>query len=909
MPISKPGPERTALEPGFQHTSMSMSDTSLCGALGLAAGQSPFPWQRALLERFQRGGIPRALDLPTGLGKTSVIALWLLARAAGAPVPRRLVYVVDRRAVVDQATSVAEDLRAYVEQAPELKAALGLVDRKLPISTLRGQHIDNREWLEDPSAPAIVVGTVDMIGSRLLFEGYGVSRKMRPYHAGFLGVDTLVVLDEAHLVPPFERLVEAIAEARGRGLGPAPTVAALVPQLRLLSLSATGRRRSDAFTLTAADYENDVVRARVSARKVIEVRSAVAKGDLAKHLADEAHRVATRAARPLRVVVFCDTRDDAGKVADTLRKLTGAKAKESIELFVGGRRAFERSALAGWLQEHGFIAGGPRPGTTAFLIATSAAEVGVDLDADAAVADVVAWERMVQRLGRVNRRGVDPSDPTKKITAPVVLVPLDGDERSPERRAASLALIEELPTLDGGHDGSPDALGTLRRRAATEPEVERLIEQATTPAPLHPRLERPLVDAWAMTSLETHTGRPEVAPWLRGWIDDEEPQVTITFREHLPIDSMRRPIDRKSLDGFLEVAGPHAAEELGTEVWRALEWLATRAEAFTAALEKNGIRDARRLPLALALDRTQEPRVVDLAGLSDKRERGRLERLLTSGRLLVDARLGGLSGGLLAPNTDPPPQDAAPTDSLDLTQRADSGVPFRVRHVDLLPDKPAGDLRLDKTFVVERDEEGAPKAWLIVEKRAGESISESGRSVANREQSLVEHQRWAEDEAADLASRLELEPALTRALRIAARLHDEGKKARRWQRAFHAPADKPPIAKSTRAPNVKALGGYRHELGSLQWVERDTEFAALDEESRDLILHLVAAHHGRARPILPTDGAEEAPTKLRERAVEVALRFDRLSRRFGPWGLAWLESLLRAADGRASRKNDRKANG
>jgi len=174
---------------------------------------------------------------------------------------------------------------------------------------------------------------------------------------------------------------------------------------------------------------------------------------------------------------------------------------------------------------------------------------------------------------------------------------------------------------------------------------------------------------------------------------------------------------------------------------------------------------------------------------------------------------------------------------------------------------------------------------------------------------LVEHQRWAEDEAADLASRLELEPALTRALRIAARLHDEGKKARRWQRAFHAPADKPPIAKSTRAPNVKALGGYRHELGSLQWVERDTEFAALDEESRDLILHLVAAHHGRARPILPTDGAEEAPTKLRERAVEVALRFDRLSRRFGPWGLAWLESLLRAADGRASRKNDRKANG
>lgn len=39
-----------------------------------------------------------------------------------------------------------------------------------------------RKWLEDPASPAIIVGTVDMIVSRLLFEGYGISRKMRPYH-------------------------------------------------------------------------------------------------------------------------------------------------------------------------------------------------------------------------------------------------------------------------------------------------------------------------------------------------------------------------------------------------------------------------------------------------------------------------------------------------------------------------------------------------------------------------------------------------------------------------------------------------------------------------------------------------------------------------------------------------------
>ena len=166
-------------------------------------------WQHRLFDQFIDGKIPAALDLPTGLGKTSVMAIWVLARAlarkeALKTIPRRLVYVVDRRAVVDQATAEAEKLRAALEaDAKHLKEQLRL-DGTLPISTLRGAYVDNREWLDDPAAPAIIVGTVDMIGSRLLFEGYGVSRKMRPYHAGLLGADTLVVLDEAHLVPPFE---------------------------------------------------------------------------------------------------------------------------------------------------------------------------------------------------------------------------------------------------------------------------------------------------------------------------------------------------------------------------------------------------------------------------------------------------------------------------------------------------------------------------------------------------------------------------------------------------------------------------------------------------------------------------------------------------------------------------------
>ena len=204
----------------------------------------PFRWQTRLLQRLLDTDLPRIVDVPTGLGKTSVMALWLIALAEGARLPRRLVYVVDRRAVVDQATRFAERLRLNMPR--ELAAKLGLDARAgLPISTLRGGFADNRDWLEDPSKPAIVVGTIDMVGSRLLFEGYGVSRGMRPYHAGLLGVDALVLLDEARLCPPFEALLRQIESYRDGKLGPVGDSDSITPPFRLMSLPPpAGTRRT-----------------------------------------------------------------------------------------------------------------------------------------------------------------------------------------------------------------------------------------------------------------------------------------------------------------------------------------------------------------------------------------------------------------------------------------------------------------------------------------------------------------------------------------------------------------------------------------------------------------------------------------------------------------------------------------
>jgi CRISPR-associated endonuclease/helicase Cas3 len=141
------------------------SANSFDQAFRALTGNDPFPWQRDLFERFiskPPDNIPASCNLPTGLGKTSVVAVWLIALATNpGKIPRRLVYVVNRRTVVDQTTDEAIKLRKNAEAAGVRAPA---------ISTLRGQFADNREWSADPSRPAIIVGTVDMIGSRLVAQ-------------------------------------------------------------------------------------------------------------------------------------------------------------------------------------------------------------------------------------------------------------------------------------------------------------------------------------------------------------------------------------------------------------------------------------------------------------------------------------------------------------------------------------------------------------------------------------------------------------------------------------------------------------------------------------------------------------------------------------------------------------------
>jgi CRISPR-associated endonuclease/helicase Cas3 len=924
--------------------------------LGLAEHESPFPWQTELLAKFNAGiGQRTSLDIPTGLGKTSVIAAWLVARSQGAPLPRRLVYVVDRRAVVDQATREAERLRSWVDSSSKVKSDLGLADdQSLPISTLRGQYVDNREWLEDPAVPAIIVGTVDMIGSRLLFEGYGVSRKMRPYHAGLLGADTLFVLDEAHLVPPFEMMLQTLVMDND-GLGPIRDLADLIPSLKLLSLSATGRSaEGEVWRLTDADLRHPIAKKRLEATKRLSFRESDGSQSLAALLAEEAWSLTDQGAKAIRVIVFSNSRDVAEKAKAAIEQLAKGDEQQGLdsvtietELFVGARRVRERKQATEWLDKHGFLAGSENtPPHPTFLFATSAGEVGVDLDANHMVCDLVSWERMVQRLGRVNRRGdgcaavrvvfewVSPTQKQEKALAKEAADRNQTESAEVQKYEAAVkdaredpnhkmnvlgAPLRRLPQQGDTYDASPGAIRKLKLGAEEDEQLQAIIAAATSEPPLRPALTRPVVDAWSMTSLEKHTGRPMVAPWLRGWVDDE-PQTTVIWRRYLPVCENSSATDKKrkaDATEFFEHAPPHLSETLETESWRVFDWLTKQAKAILKTLDSKPPADDH-TDQATMLRRSSVIAVVvghalgverfvtleQLAFEGDdkkavKRRKDDLQRRLNNSTLVVDARFAGLSeDGLLDHNTRFENLSTGDDANWDLTG-------FRVRRSDDgLPSHDAR-WRTSLKFVSRTTDEGEPVEWLLVEKQRTLPTSEDARAIAKSNQPLSTHQEWAEQEAERLATVLDLPPEYAKVLKIAARLHDEGKRSARWQNAFSAPQDGRPYAKTKGPVKTRLLDGYRHEFGSLSVMLEDAEFQSLSPDLQELALHLVSAHHGYARPVIRTSGCEDAPpSALDDRARDVALRFARLQRRWGPWGLAWWESLLRAADQRASRLLD-----
>jgi CRISPR-associated endonuclease/helicase Cas3 len=834
----------------------------------LLTGNSPFPWQRALYERFVASDFPKACDLPTGLGKTSVISLWAIALANNPKLPRRLVYVVNRRTVVDQSTAEAERLRCQLlkPEARHLRDALDALaavtaNHPLAISTLRGEFADNAAWRRDPSRPAVIVGTVDMIGSRLLFGGYGCGFRSRPLHAGFLGQDALLVHDEAHLEPAFQSLLTAIADEQRRSDEPRP--------LKVLALSATGRTEPD-FTLGNEDLHNTVVKKRLCARKGLQL-----------HLLDDRtelpERIAAKAAElDGKVVVFLSSVDHAEKCAQSLRKTK----KNSVATLTGTMRGAERDELVSNPVFARFL---PRPDEgvklqdgTVFLVATSAGEVGIDLSADHLITDLPPFDALAQRLGRVNRYGEGDAEVhvyCEKLKEPrrAKADDQDGEEDDDkpgkrkdeydDARFFTRALLDELPAReDGCRDSSPSALRALPRDARIN---------ASTPQPDIHHVDELLFDRWSYTTItEALPGRPPVAEWLHGRAEWEPARTTVAWRREVTWLT-KEHLARETLDDFLADYPLRSRETLSDVTSRVLKHL-----------QKLVARDKTGLQFAWLIRHDSPAEIMKLVELVERYDSKR-NPTLDEAVVVLAPEAGGLNQGLLDGASE-----FDPALKYDLGPRKNERL---VHESEEEPDAPTG-MRLVRSVKRTLEEDEVLLWWHLyaTSLRADDDGSRNSRKELLLEVHLQRTEAWARR----LAERLALSAPEQEALARAGRAHDLGKRRRVWQRAIKR-FKEPPLAKGPMQP--ADLGHYRHELGSLH----DGDFTGLSEEAKDLALHAIAAHHGRARPHFPV--VESYDPELRDDVVaalvrEVPLRFARLQRRYGRWGLAWLESILRASD-------------
>jgi len=469
-------------------------------------GRPPMRWMVRLFEDVIAGKPPRLVDLETGAGKTELVVIWLLALAwfgkqgrKGSPVPRRLVWVVNRRVLVQQVHEVAEKLKlaikAPVGPIAEMATDLRSLCRQgsaldFDVVQLRGQRLDDREWALNPTMPQLIIGTVDQIGSRILFQGYGQGKWSRPMHAALFGVDAWVCVDEAHLVPAFAVTLRQVREMATRPLADAvpPVITRFFAKLPLwvTELSATpglpAPQAKEVFRLSDEDHEDNIIADRLLAKSMRRVvwKPQPEKKHIARDMVAEA--LATAASQPgSAIAVFCCTVEGAKAIAKELTK----KHPDRVLLVTGRIRGYERDRLEQnalfkrFRQPHPETPLSDTPPT--FLVGTAAAEVGLDADASAIVCDFASLPTLVQRLGRLDRRGQLSKRARQNHAAPPTMTIIGGSngKTTPSQLEALVAKLNSASASNSSEfraeffTGAPWSVVVGKEKAEKEDDEEK----------------------------------------------------------------------------------------------------------------------------------------------------------------------------------------------------------------------------------------------------------------------------------------------------------------------------------------------------------------------------------------------------------------------------------------------------
>ena len=915
----------------------------------LNGGHDPFSWQEEVLDHICEHGVwPERINAPTGSGKSSVVDIHLFANALAAVgaaprVPRRLCVTVGRRALVDSQATRADNILGCMKKAltdgsgePDIlrrvaEALQSFQTRNddqgsapFEVGHIRGELSNRNLPVTDISACAIIAATPDMYGSRALFRGYGSTKAARPRETALLAMDTVMVLDEAHMNRQLLHTTQRIAELQKRevNLG--------VPTLQVVETTATpSTEDSDSTTLgvdiEALDSPNDEeLHKRVYSHKELvfhpidkwdgkpgnaaTVNAAVdaIKDFLARREAgedsEEAHTVGC-IVNHVRTAISI-------KEALVKNKVLG---KDEVQLLVGRMRPYDLKKLQ---KEHPSLFSTRGDESVKVVVATQTLEVGIDVDFADLVTELAPASSLAQRFGRVNRLG------RRKDSKVVVIGPASGDsvkKDAPPYKAVDLSnAYGWLEALNGTENPSvnpaamvknPPVQSSPERLLYQRPEWSDLLEFSRTDENPY---DEPDLDLWLHDSLDAETAMGGVI------VRDNLPSNTSAAMEILktsyfaPSDQETFPANLKILKEILEYQDEHGVKprkflyrQGEISLWQDAE----HGDESNQALAPGDvlILDTGSIPF------TNQGIAVTQRELPSKKDELEAVPFLDDDELYV-------------------------AELYVYEKCADREKHFR-EYLGLSPEEVAELLdaqsadskkkMIASELTTEAEDGQEVISWYAEVTNATEKKSVEGSDIA-QELALTgpvlldDHQNDVAERTRQIAENLGLVPEFSEALELAAKYHDEGKRDLRFQQMLGADPEAGALAKSGRRSVAEAYRarsrsalpkGWRHEQLSALMVAASPEKVG---EHRDLVLRIIGCSHGHGRfsfahdagfllkeGYLPEGMDYEALKEQATRLFNVGYwdnLMEQTSRTYGPYATAYLEAVERAADAQISRE-------
>ena len=906
----------------------------------LNGGYAPFSWQEEVLDHICEHGVwPERINAPTGSGKSSVVDIHLFANALAAVgaaprVPRRLCVTVGRRALVDsQATRADKILGDLKDALADESGEPGILRRvaealqsfqtsndkqgSAPFETghIRGELSNRTLPVTDISACAIIAATPDMYGSRALFRGYGSTKAARPRETALLTMDTVMVLDEAHMNRQLLHTTQRIAELQKC------EVSLGVPTLQVVETTATPSTEDSESTTLGVDIEaldspNDKeLHRRVYSQKELVLRPIdkwdgkpgnravvdAAVGAIKDFLARREAGEDSEEAHTVGCIV-----NHVRTAISIKEKLTEDLAEEEVQLLVGRMRPYDLKKLQ---KENPGLFSTRGDKSVKVVVATQTLEVGIDVDFADLVTELAPASSLAQRFGRVNRLG------HRNDSKVIVIEPASGDlvkKDAPPYRAVDLSnAYAWLEALNGAENPSvnpaamvknPPVQSSPERLLYQRPEWPDLLEFSRTDENPY---DEPDLDLWLHDSLEAETAMGGVI------VRDNLPSNTSAAMEILktsyfaPSDEETFPANMKILQEILDYQDEHGVKPrkfLYRQGEISLWQDADHGDESNHLLAPGDvlILDTGSIPF------TNQGIAVTQRELPSKKDELEAVPFPEEIKLYVYEKCAdrekdfgeylGLSPEEVAELLDTQSTDGKKKMIVsELTTEAEDGQEVIAWYAKVTDDK--------------ESVEGSDIAQELV--LAGPVL-------------LDDHQNDVAERTRQLAENLGLAPEFSEALELAAKYHDEGKRDLRFQQMLGADPDADALAKSGhrsvaeayRARSRSALPrGWRHEQLSALMVAASPEKVGAH---RDLVLRIIGCSHGHGRfsfahdaGFLLEEGYQPEGTDY-EALKEQATRLfnvgywdnlmEQTSRTYGPYATAYLEAVERAADAQISRE-------